>query len=306
MSSPCRPRLAASLFLLLAACGDKSAGSASASASGEAAQEPAFTGPLTGEQLMKAKGRVRVFEDWDKGYARLERLLGKPTRVKDSKHQWAVIEGDSCTYMYAEKDDRSKYQKGETGDMVGTLMEPMKVSKGEALMNYDECLEIAGKSAGPPEDPNAVAPPADGSAVPLQVMLDNAVIGRSKWDGKKVKVSALLFSVSTSQWTSGDKTGESTSVSLVVARDKTDATLSCLLKEGAAKPDPTQYTPVTVEGTVKVAKWMSMGGTSSLKAELIDCTVTVAQPAAPAGSASAAPSASAGPPGSAPASRGTR
>ncbi|MFO0551488.1 MAG: hypothetical protein U0271_24075 [Polyangiaceae bacterium] len=282
-------------LVVLTACDKKSSGdkSASANAASESAAPP-FTGTLTTERLLSAKGAVKVFDDWSTALTKLEALVGKPTTVKGNTHVWVVVDGDDCTYMTAEKDDRSKYQKGASGDMLGTYQDPMKVNKNGPSMNYDECMELAGKGSAP-EDPNAKGPPADGSPVSLQDFLDNAVKGRSKWDKKRVKLSAALQSVSESTWSSGSSSGTNVSLQLVVSADNTKSAVSCMLRTDQTKPaSPKAYARVVVEGTVGIRKWLSMGGgPAQLQADLSDCVIVSMEDAAPgpATSASATPSA---------------
>lgn len=279
------------LSVALFACGEKSSAKSDKSAEPEK-EEPPFSGPLTAERLMKAKGKVDTFDEWSGAYEKLEKFLGKPTLVKGNKYGWGVMEGDTCVYMYAEKDDRSKYIKGEKGDMVGTYQQPNKVEKSGALFNYAECTAFAGKEVGPKEDPKAVAPPTDGSAVPLQVYIDNAIIGRSKWDKQKVKLSALAFGMST---TTNTTTNEET-VTINMVADKTAAkTIMCTLKKGTPKPEmPDDKEPLLAEGTVKISQWVNGAGDQGYSSDLEDCTVTFLGKTGAAASASAA--ASAGPP----------
>ena len=63
--------------------------------------------------------------------------------------------------------------------------------------NHQACLKAAGVQLGPPEDPNAAGPPADGSPVPLATVRASVIPGRSKWKDRPVKVTATLGSIST-------------------------------------------------------------------------------------------------------------
>ncbi len=234
-----------------------------------------FTGALTADRIMAADNLVQPFDNWDKGLAKLEAQLGKPTRVEDSKYQWAVADGDTCTYVEVEQEDRAKYNKGEKGMMVGAVQSPMTVTKKDGpIMNWRDCLEITGVSAGPPEDPNAPAPPTDGSVVPFDTFMDVAVKGRSKWKDKVVKVSGKYSGTSTA--TSGDQ--KFVTVSLRGDSDAGDRSLSCSLSAGAAEPTATLGDAMTVEGTVKISEWMTMGGDAGLEAGLESCSVVTAAP----------------------------
>jgi len=70
------------------------------------------------------------------------------------------------------------------------------------------CLEITGVTPGPPEDPNAAPPPADGSAVTADVFRTTSLAGRSKWKDQKVAVSGVFGGASTS--TAGAGVGAAT------------------------------------------------------------------------------------------------
>lgn len=244
--------------------------------------EAPFTGPLTGERILSTKDKVAPFDDWTKGYGKMERLLGKPTRTKGTEVAWGVIESDTCTYTTMKKEDRALYIKGQTGDMVGTYQPATKHQKADTPpMNWDLCIEAAGKPAGPPEDPNALPPAAEGAVMEVQFVLDNASKARSRWDERRVKVSANLGAVSASTWTSGEKKRESVTVHLI-AGEALSPYLRCTLREGEAKPetpDPDTHVTVVAEGTVHIAKWLSMEGKdATLEAEFRDCVLTIASP----------------------------
>jgi len=235
-----------------------------------------FEGALTGARIMASKDLVKPFDKWERGLAKLEAQLGKPTRIKDGGHAWAVVEGESCTYVEVSMEDGAKYNK--KGPMVGAVQEPMQVTKKDGpVMNWRDCLAITGVTAGPPEDPSAPAPPSDGSVVDLATLKDVAIRGRSKWKGARVKVTGQLGGVSTS--TSGSQTF--TTVSLRVSEADQD-TVSCSLVEGAAAPTLTQGAQLVVEGTVTIDEWLSMGGDATLKVGLDKCQVVGAPDAVPA------------------------
>jgi hypothetical protein len=229
-----------------------------------------YTGALTGERILGAKDLVKPFDVWDHGLAKLQHQLGKPTRILDKKYGWAVIEGDKCTYVYVEQEEKSKYSKdAKPGElMVGAVLDPMAIEKSGAMMNYGECLKIAGKEVGPPEDPNAPAPPTDGSAVTLERLRDLGIKGRTKWKDQRVKVEAL-FSNST---TASAGSVSTTTLSRVAKQGDADST-GCVLVAGQPTPGAMQYTPITVEGKVTISEWMSGGGESKLSIALEDCKV---------------------------------
>lgn len=271
-------------ILLIVGCGSKSGEEKK-----ERAPLPAFTGPLTIPKIMAAEGAVTPFDEWEPALEELESKLGKATRVDKNKYGWAVIEGDDCAYFIVEKDERSKYQQGKTGFMVGTTEGPMKLGKDGAVFNLAECREMAGETVGPKEDPSVPGPPADGSAVDLQTFLDRVFVARSKWDGKRVKVTAQVLNTNVSRWTSGGQSGESVSAVLVVGAGKTEPSVSCDLPKGSPAPESmTQYTPVVAMGKVRVAKWTSLAGTTGLSASLEDCELMVLPKPEPAPSSSAA------------------
>lgn len=270
--------------LSLAACpqgetGSKSAtkGAAPTPTPTPAAPEPPpppFTGKLSVERLLAAKDLAAPLKPWAESLARLEGQLGKPTRTRGNKFEWAVVEGDDCAYLYVEKEDGAKFKM--PGEIVGTTMPPMKVGKDGPSMNRKECLEITGVSAGPPEDPNAAPPPADGSAVAADLFRTAAIAGRSKWKGQAVKVSGVFSGASTS--TSGADSW--TTVSLKASETDADKPVSCSLEKNAAAPTFKSGDAVIAAGTVAIREWTSMGGGDpTLEPVLETCTVVAAAPA---------------------------
>ena len=235
--------------------------SASASASANKAPPAPFTGTLTGDRVMGAKGLVRPFDKWDDAQAKLEGQMGKETLAKGDKHMWAAAQGDDCWYTVVEK------QKDGT---VGMVQDPMKVSKGGAIMNWDECLTAAGVRKEAVEDPNAPGPPTDGKPIALASVIDGATKARSKWTGAKLTVSALYGSTSTS--TSGDKTYKT--ISLVATKGDFKNSVSCSMSDPNAEPKLMQYDPVKATGTVKVNDMISMAGNRSLSVSIEDCAIT--------------------------------
>ncbi len=269
-------KLAWILIVAALGCGKKDSGNEAAKttdkpAAGSAAMEkPAepFKGPLTVDLVMSAKDIVKPLEPWDAGFAKLQAKLGPPTKVEGDKYQWAAEQGDDCAMTYVSKDDAKKLNMGE-GFVVGTVMPPMKAGKDAPSGNRDMCLKVLGKDSGPPEDPNAAAPPADGKATPAMIM-DNAVKARSKWKGAKVTVTGTLASISTSSSTSDGKTTTTTTLTLADAKDK-DKTIGCSLDAGTTKF--TQGKPVTVSGEIDIEKWTSGAGTDTFKPAIKNCQV---------------------------------
>jgi len=218
-----------------------------------------YTGPLTAERILSVDNLVKPFDKWERAFARLQGKLGKPTRVKDQRYGWAVVEGDSCTYFEVEQDE---------GQMVGTVQSPMKVAKDGPIMNLSDCKKVAGIEVGPPEDPGAPGPPEAGQATTLDVLRDAGIKARSRWKGKRVLVDAQHLNSTTA--TSGSQT--SVSISLV-SKQGDEHAVGCTLAAGEKLPDGLmQYTDVRVEGTVNVNEWMSMGGGEPrLEVDLSDC-----------------------------------
>jgi hypothetical protein len=135
------------------------------------------------------------------------------------------------------------------------------------------CLKAAGVQLGPPEDPDAAGPPADGSPVPLATVRTSVIPGRSKWKDRPVKVAAKLGSVSTS--TSGSD--QYVTVSLIAAPDDKEEPLSCSLEKNAPAPDLKQGSAVIAEGTMTIHEWTSMGnGDVKLKPALERCKIAAA------------------------------
>jgi hypothetical protein len=270
--------LAIALGVLVAAGGckkkssDGGAGAASASASGAASAKipDPFTGTLTIDRLMGARDLVKPFDAWDEGFAKLQALVGAPTKIEGARHTWAVVEGDSCAYFYVTKDNGADYKMD--GIIVGTVQAPAKTEKADA-MNHANCLKAAGVDLGPPEDPNAAGPPTDGSAVPLADVRKNVIPARSKWKDQKVSVAAVLGGMTTT--TQG--TDKYITVNLKAAADDAEEPLGCAFEKNAPAPDIKDGTAVIATGKMTIQEWTSMGsGTVTLKPGLVDCTIAAA------------------------------
>lgn len=207
-----------------------------------------FKGPLTVERIMAAKDAVKPFQPWSDAYAVLQEKVGAPTKIDGTKYKWAAMAGDDCAYMIVEQDDGKQFHKD--GPMVGMVQEPGKYGPHDAMMNRDDCLEILGKDVAP-EDPSTPGPAETNQ---IKDVVGNAIKGRSKWDGKQIKVTGNV------------KQGGST---VVLADTSDDAqTITANMKQGAASPELGK--PATLTCTVKIHKWMSGSGTS-LEASLEDC-----------------------------------
>ena len=269
----------AGLAGLAGACKQKeetaaAAGSGAAPAAGSeaAARVEPFTGKLTADRVMRARGLVKPFDPWEAAFAQLQALLGPPTRIEGATHTWSVVEGESCAYFAVNRDAGADYNM--QGTIVGTVQNPMQTSKGSGPVgNHQACLKAAGVQLGPPEDPNAAGPPADGSPVPLATVRTSVIPGRSKWKDRPVKVAATLGGVSTS--TSGSD--QYVTVSLTAGSSDKEEPLSCSLEKNAPAPDLKLGSAVIAEGTMTIHEWTSMGnGDVKLKPALERCKIAAA------------------------------
>jgi hypothetical protein len=258
-------RVLASLALAAALAACNKAQSVAAAPDAGAAQPAApvpFGGKLTGDRVMGARGLAHPFDPWPAAEAKLEAQLGKPTQVKNGKtFMWAVAQGDDCYYVEVEK---------QSDNTVGMVGDPMKVSKGGPVVNYDECLTAAGVRKAAVEDPNAPGPPTDGKPIGVVALRDGASKGRSKWTGAKITVKGLYLSV-TKTTVNGV---ESATVSLTAAKGDLKNTVSCTLADPKKAPDKLlQYAPIKATGDVEVSDMISLGGDRSVSVGLAKCAV---------------------------------
>ncbi len=274
MMNPIRLHPVAAMLVLLGCHSDPSAGptpstssekssspsSASASAS---APEAEFKGPLTPERIMASNNKTKPFDDWETGKSKLERFLGKASKVEGKRMTWAVVVGDACTYTYIEKEDRSKYIAGQSGDMVGAYRDPYT---SQRKTPEEDCFDAAGSPAFP-DDPGAVSPPTDGKPTSVAIVLENAPKARSKWEGKKVTIDGLFAQLDIFD-------GVGPSLHLIGKPGDSESYLNCQLRVGAkAPPDPkSKAPPIRVAATVHLAKRMSSKG-ATLSVELQDCEI---------------------------------
>ncbi len=220
-----------------------------------------FTGALTADRIMGAKDLVKPFNPWAEANAKLEAQLGKATFTKGDWSTWAVLTGDSCAYLKVQK-------VADGGGQVGAVQQPMTVAKDGPVMNWDECREGTGMKLEPPEDPNAPAPPADGTPITVAQLRDGVAKAKSKWIGQKVTLHALLVGMTTATDANDPKAAKHVSISLSDTKD-ISTTAGCELAADATYDEKTmQWTPLTVEGKVDA----DFGG------ELAECRV-VAEPA---------------------------
>ena len=224
-----------------------------------------YKGPLTVDLVMSAGDTAKVFQPWDEGFANLQAKLGPPTKIEGKKHYWAAMAGNDCAYFYVEKEDGKQYNKD--GLMVGTIQNPGKYGKDGAIMNRAECLDLVGKGVAP-EDPNTPPPPINDSdqsvAVTVAEFRNNAVRGRSKWGGAKIKITGMLNQ-------SGD-------TAYLYENDlNKDKTVRCAFD----KPDTTNQVgkQVTLKGVVKIEKLVTGAGEPGMEASFEHCTYVTELPA---------------------------
>lgn len=219
-----------------------------------------YTGKLTAERIMGLKQAIGSPPPLAlaEALARAKGQAGEPTKVDGERYGWAVLEGDSCAYAIITA----------KGDQVSMVQSPQTVGKDGPSGNLAECKKMAGIEPGPPEDPNAAAPPADGSAVTTEVFRTTAVVGRSKWKGQEVKVSGVVTGITTS--TSGSDSW--TTVSLKASDKDTASAVSCYSGKNAVVTAK-QGDAVIASGKVKISEWTSGGGETTLEAGLEECAV---------------------------------
>ncbi len=250
--------------LAVFSCNKNDVASSSTAASSAAPEKPAppFTGKLTSERILAAKGLVRPLMPWGEAQAKLEAQLGKPTLVKDKMNLWGVAEGDDCTYVKVER---------QANDEVGMVQDPAKVTKA-FMFNWDECLRAAGVRSEAAEDPNAPGPPTDGKPIDVLALRAGATKARSKWSKAPVTIRGLYLNASKS--TSDGKTYAT--VVLTAAKGDVDDTVGCDLADPSTAPEKMlQYTPITARGEVDVQDMVSLAGTRSLGVDLANCSITV-------------------------------
>ncbi len=226
------------------------------------APKPPFTGTLTGERIMGSSELVHPFEPWASAGPKLEAQMGKATLVKGTKYTWGAAQGDDCWYVYVEK---------QADGNVGAVMDPMKVSKGGPLMNWDDCLTAAGVRKDPVEDPNAKGPPTNGTPVTVLALLEGATKARSKWDKAPITVTGLYMNV-TNMTSNGVA---SSNVTITAAKSDLKNTIGCSLSDPTTSPTKmTQYTPITVSGTVRVSDMITGAGERTTGVGLDACSLT--------------------------------
>lgn len=204
----------------------------------EAAPTP-FEGELTAALIdgLSDADKPSPFDPWDKSLAKVESKLGKPSKVDGGDHSWAVVDGDSCSYITIEKD----------GDKVGMVEGPGKMDKAMKSM-YEKCVVASGGEVVAEIDPNAPKVPTDGSAVKPSVLMEGVKGAETEWVGKTVTVEGVFFSTSKSKASGSDE--ETIILSIKDDKDGKDS-IGCTLVKGEAAPELMQYDPITVSGEVE-------------------------------------------------------
>lgn len=225
-----------------------------------------FTGTLTGDRVMAARGLVKPFDDWAAAQAKLEAQLGPATRVNGKMYEWAVQEGDACTYVSVERSVGGIIGAAPGTATVGMVASPMRVEKNGPSMNMDQCLAVLGrgKPATDTLTTSAIAPKNAahmGSAkapVTVKSLRDGVAKDAAKWLDATATVKGVYVSSTTVTFNG------KTQVTLSIADKKTDRdTVGCALAAGAADPGLKQGTPLKVEGRV----------TNVFGGRLSECTV---------------------------------
>ncbi|HEX4454521.1 MAG TPA: hypothetical protein VH143_26855 [Kofleriaceae bacterium] len=211
---------------------------------------PAYTGPLTVELVLSAKDTAHLFEPWETSLARLEAKLGTPTKIAGDKYEWAALRGDECADFAIEREDGAHYKL--QGVVVGTIHTPAAFASEPASFGRADCLELAGVGITA-EDSDAPGPK------PLETIDDifaNAVRGRSKWDGRRVAVTAKVVQGGTT---------------VMVADTRGEHAVAIEMKSGV--PYPALRARVTLHCTVHLERWLGDDSTPSLEPALANCEI---------------------------------
>lgn len=269
-------RLAIVLALTAAACkGGARARPAPSTAPDAALATPPPAPPppprLTVERLLSTRGLLDgALRPWDQALATATDHLGPPTRVDGPRAQWAAIDGARCAYAVIERQDGTP--SGVRGDVAAVITPPTAVeADGPALARRD-CLRLAGATPGPPEDPQAPAPPADGTPVTVDAFRTGAVVARSRWAGRSVRVVGRLTGTAAA---AGD--ARALTATLAAGPDDAARPVSCALV--GPPPRLAAGSEVVASGTVRIAEWVTVGsGDIAVEAVLDACTLTAAAP----------------------------
>ena len=190
--------------------------------------------------------------------------MGKATLVKKICTCGASKTATACFYMQVEKQDDGT---------VGMVQSPMKVTK-DLLFNWDDCFcSQRARAKEAVEDPNAPGPPTDGKPIGVIELRDGAMKARSKWTKAKVSMKGLYMSTTTMV----TNTGSTANVSITAAKADLKNIVSCTMTDVNVTQHMTQYTPLTVTGTVEVSDMVTGGGDHAARCRaqrLLDHEVT--------------------------------
>jgi hypothetical protein len=254
------------LGVSLLGCSDGAPGS-STTAQATLAPAPAFSGPLTSERVLSARGLVRPLDPWLGALEKLEAKLGKPTRVDNGFYEWSVLEGDTCTLLQIERVDDGRYlPDGSREVVVGLAFEPLKATPRSEPDAYKTCVAV---TRGAPPPARASSPPALEESAPQAAAPSIAELQRdaAKWAWKRVKLKGLLKGVSKTSMKSGDTTVELRSATIVASEEPGAAEITCALRAATEAPSLSSRAPVVADGVVSIDDG---GGPPSLE----DCTLS--------------------------------
>lgn len=99
----------------------------------------AFSGHLTVGAVLAMRDRAKPFADWEPTLSAFKSSLGEPTASQKDHVAWGVVEGETCAYVSFDRDDRSKFFKNMSGDMVGASMPATKTTAQD-----ETCRKAAG------------------------------------------------------------------------------------------------------------------------------------------------------------------
>lgn len=223
--------------------------------SAQAALAAPFTGTLTSDRVMAAKGLVKPFDDWSTAQSKLESAMGPATRVNGKMYEWAVQDGDACAYVSVERSVGGIIGAAPGTATVGMVASPMRVEKNGPSMNMDQCLAILGRGK-PQAESTAVTLTATspknaahmGSAkapVTVKSLRDGVAKDAAKWLDATATVKGVYVSATTVTFNG------QTQVTLSIADKKTDRdSVGCALAAGTPAPSLKQGAIVTVQGRV--------------------------------------------------------
>ena len=216
---------------------------------------PPFTGTLTVERVLSAKGVVRGMQPYGAAYGALVGILGAPTKTvsaahalvgkKQDRYQWAAMSDTACASFFAVQNpdvmggpgmlsEDSGGGKFEMPNKVRTAG-PDASDLAQKWRSYIECVAILGRAPGlPADDPKGAAPGPNVGKTDIDKGLD---LAPGKWIGKTVTVRGTYEGIS----------GRTS----MILKDSRGDIVSCLVPKGTTPPE--QKAPsakVTVKGKV--------------------------------------------------------